>query len=141
MTRVRVTDNFDRYLTTFQRAASDGLRAVAVEASERAAASMPGAGAAAAVPAGGTRLEYVSSDAGRPPGVRTGNLKNSMGFARIGPLSWAMGTSVRYGFWLERGTSRMRPRPFIVPAVTNNRRALQDEFVRAASARLARDAI
>ena len=56
------------------------------------------------------------SAAGDPPGVDTGNLKNSIIASPENPLRWIVGVGADYGIHLEYGTSRMAPRPFMLPA-------------------------
>lgn len=62
---------------------------------------------------------------GEPPAVVTSLLKNSISH-RIeedeeGRPSGVVGTSVEYAWHLEFGTSKMKPRPFLVRAVRVNR--------------------
>lgn len=60
------------------------------------------------------------SAVGNPPGVDTGNLKNSI-IAKPHDNGWAVQDGTEYGVMLEYGTSqmgktRMGPRPFMLPA-------------------------
>ncbi|MDJ0321831.1 HK97-gp10 family putative phage morphogenesis protein [Pseudarthrobacter sp. PS3-L1] len=48
--------------------------------------------------------------------VDTGNLKNSIGVERTGDFSAEIGPTANYGIYLELGTSRMAPQPFMAPA-------------------------
>ena len=59
---------------------------------------------------------------GQPPHARTGTLLRSVRIERIEPLSVTVavggeGTNAPYASWLEFGTSKMEPRPFIAPVV------------------------
>lgn len=56
------------------------------------------------------------SSPGEPPGVDTGTLKNSIKAEKLDTFSWAIGTKVDYAPFLEFGTTRMAPRPFMGPA-------------------------
>lgn len=47
---------------------------------------------------------------------KTGNLKNSIGTDFSGDLSATIGPSADYGIYLELGTSKMSPRPYLGPA-------------------------
>ncbi len=63
---------------------------------------------------------FVSSKPGEPPRVRTGNLRASIKSAwdKQGTRSVAGPTlSAPYGKWLEFGTRRMAPRPYMQPAL------------------------
>lgn len=56
------------------------------------------------------------SPVGSPPGIDTGNLKNSTVPRRIRPMLWGI-YGAHYGSdYLERGTAKMGARPFIVPS-------------------------
>lgn len=56
------------------------------------------------------------SPPGEPPGIDTGNLKNSI-TAEPDGRSWVVYTQVEYAIHLEYGTVRMAARPFFLPAV------------------------
>lgn len=51
--------------------------------------------------------------------VDTGNLKNSIS-SDIDGLSAEIGPTAEYGMYVEYGTSRMRPQPYMGPAVDAN---------------------
>jgi hypothetical protein len=58
------------------------------------------------------------SPAGEPPGVDTGNLKNSVqANATLDPLTWVLDVGAFYAVMLEYGTLRMAARPFVRPAL------------------------
>jgi len=62
-----------------------------------------------------------------PPHVQTGHLKRSIGHDKPAELMRRVGSgvgnkeSVGYGVYLEFGTSRMLPRPWLRPAIWRNR--------------------
>ena len=64
----------------------------------------------------------IESDAKRIVAVDTGNLKGSIGHSdlrtvgRSGSLAVEIGPTASYGIFLEQGTSRAAPRPFMGPA-------------------------
>lgn len=62
------------------------------------------------------------SPVGEPPGVDTGNLKNSVVANRRGKV-WVVQVGADYGADLEYGTRKMGARPFVRPAV---RRVVQN---------------
>jgi hypothetical protein len=53
--------------------------------------------------------------------VQTGHLRNSVGFDIKAPFRAAIGTNVEYGLYLELGTSKMAPRPFMRPIAADRR--------------------
>jgi len=68
---------------------------------------------------------------GEPPHVRTGTLRRSIGFEtfRIGRMFVGrVGTNLKYGRWLEEGTSRMAPRPYLRPALDSQRNRIVEEI-------------
>lgn len=53
-----------------------------------------------------------------PPRQRTGALWSSVAYQKVADMLWRVGTSLKYGFWLEFGTRRgLRPRPWLRPAL------------------------
>ena len=60
-----------------------------------------------------------SSAPGEPPVAQTGRLRRSiqMDVSQIRKLMARVGTNVKYAPWLELGTSRMRPRPYMRPTL------------------------
>lgn len=66
--------------------------------------------------------EHTASVAGYPPNVDFGALIGSIKVNRIGRLRYKLEDGVRYGYWLEMGTSRIAPRPFIRPVIDTWRR-------------------
>lgn len=65
---------------------------------------------------------------GDPPGVDTGTLKNSITTQPVARGHWRVGDGVDYGYWLEYGTARMKPRPFMRPAAERIVKKLVDVF-------------
>ena len=74
-------------------------------------------------------LEHRASRPGEPPRYRTGALRASVANeARWGGMVQRVGTPLKYGFWLEWGTPRMSPRPWLRPGLRRNASKLA-EFV------------
>ncbi len=61
------------------------------------------------------------SNPGEPPHLRSGRLRSSISW-RLGEdeqgLYADIGTNVLYGYWLEVGTDRLAPRPYLRPALS-----------------------
>ena len=60
-----------------------------------------------------------------PPNIDTGDLKASIGHEVVGKWNVidgfvGVGSMVKYGLFLELGTIKMKPRPFLRPALKNN---------------------
>ena len=62
-------------------------------------------------------LRVRSSAPGEAPAAQTGQLRASITWERWLPGLRAVGTNVEYGRFLELGTSRMKPRPFLRPSL------------------------
>lgn len=58
----------------------------------------------------------ISGSAAQYAPYRTGNLSNSVGYDLYG-LEAEIGPTASYGIYLEFGTSRMAPRPYMKPAL------------------------
>lgn len=64
------------------------------------------------------RNVYKAAPPGKFPGIRTGNLRNSIAYQAATPAEMiayagcAPGQIDRYGYWLEYGTSKMAARPW-----------------------------
>lgn len=67
---------------------------------------------------GGNRT-YRASAPGESPANRTGRLFGSYDFELVGRTG-RVGSPLPYALMLERGTSKMRPRPALKPALTEN---------------------
>jgi HK97 gp10 family phage protein len=60
--------------------------------------------------------------------VKTGHLRRSIHAARASadPNAWTVGTDVEYASFVEFGTRRMSPRPYLIPAVEAERARFSD---------------
>lgn len=67
-------------------------------------------------PFGGT---YIASAPGEPPALRTGALLQSIRDTFPSPFTGQMEINAPYARLLEEGTARMRPRPFVRPALVS----------------------
>ncbi len=71
-----------------------------------------------------TRPNTPASGPGEPPHRRTGILSRSITHEVEGK-SAKVGTNLKYGKYLETGTSQMLARPFLRPGVFKNRREIK----------------
>lgn len=60
---------------------------------------------------------HVASAPGQAPAVDQGQLRQSITALKVEPFRWRVGTNVEYALYLEFGSQRVAPRPFIRPAV------------------------
>lgn len=77
------------------------------------------------------RRTHTASSAGNPPNTDTGYLANNI-YVEIEPSGLAADVESRaeYSEFLEFGTSKMQPRPFLQPALEANRRKIIKMFAR-----------
>lgn len=59
--------------------------------------------------------KHVASAPGEAPRVDTGTLRASIRFRAVARLTYEIVDGVEYGAWLEFGTSKIEPRPFMTP--------------------------
>lgn len=64
---------------------------------------------------------HQASAPGEAPAIDIGNLVNSIFSEKSGPGEALVGAHAEYGVYLEFGTSRMAPRPFLRPALEKAR--------------------
>jgi HK97 gp10 family phage protein len=92
---------------------------------------------------------HMAAAPGKPPAIDVGILRTSImseveqhGLSidgRVGPdvehiaSKAPVGTNVEYGYFLELGTSKMRPRPFLRPAIRRTRKRVVKIFRKANS--------
>lgn len=93
---------------------------------------------------GRTYGRHIASKPGEPPAVDTGvlrasvmsevRIKGSEVTGKVGPDieyikgKTEAGTDVEYGFYLELGTSKMQPRPFLRPALKRQQKNIKRIF-------------
>ncbi len=64
-------------------------------------------------PDGVPRPSHQASAPGEVPARDEGNLVRSIGFEKIGPLTWRWGSGSIVALYMERGTRRIKPRPWM----------------------------
>ena len=74
---------------------------------------------------------HTSSAPGQPPANWTGKLLRSIKVQKMKGISFVYVTA-KYAEFLEFGTSKMRPRPFIIPAFIKTKKMIQDRLKRIA---------
>jgi hypothetical protein len=88
------------------------------------------------------KARYTASPPGSFPGVRTSQLRNSVRFVSpdsMGtPLRSAIGTALKYGRWLELGTSKYptMQRPWLIRSVMMSKERMRKAFINTAKREL-----
>lgn len=75
----------------------------------------------------GSIIGLDPSSPGEPPKKITAQLMNSIRTKVIRTtrrITGLVGTNLKKGKWLEYGTSKMKPRPYLRPTITENRRKI-----------------
>lgn len=94
------------------------------------------------------RNKYRAAPPGAFPGVRSGTLRRSLSHSLVGDLFRGsvkirrvrVGTNIKYGLPLERGTSRMAARPWANRSLALGRSRINREFTKTVSRSLAESA-
>lgn len=89
---VKITDNSDKFLNALPEQIEQALIAIGITAEGYAKRECP---------------------------VDTGRLRNSISHARDDNAAY-IGTNVEYAAYVELGTSKMKPRPYLRPAAANH---------------------
>lgn len=71
---------------------------------------------------------HIASAPPGPPAVDMNALRGSIKWRSAGDLSREIMDGVEYGIYLEMGTTKMDPRPFMKPAFERERQTLKDRF-------------
>ena len=100
------------------KAASQTIRKVAlsIESDMKLLMRLPKTGRAYKRGKGGTRT-HIASAPGEAPAVDTGNLIGSIDTFHPSETLSEVRIPPEYALYLEKGTSRMKPRPFVRPAI------------------------
>lgn len=77
---------------------------------------------------GGVRRLHRASAPGESPAEITGKLRKSVNTSMGGSFSMNFGSNTSYGGYLERGTSRIEPRPYLIRSIKNERRNMVNHF-------------
>lgn len=72
---------------------------------------------------GGGEYEHITSRPGDAPNTDTGLLVKSI-VTEVAPAGVFVGTNTEYAPWLEFGTSNMKARPFLYPALQSKRKVI-----------------
>jgi len=69
--------------------------------------------------------EFVETAAKLLVAVDTGNLRASISHRKVAPFTEQIGTTVNYAAFIELGTRFMAARPYLLPALIDNRREIK----------------
>ncbi len=113
----------DEVVIKLRDTAIDNIRQSAVFLKGKIKEKLSGDRSGRAYYVSGTRKLYTASAPGEPPAVRLGDLRNAIshktnkkkleGF--VGPKLLGESPDKQYPLWLEFGTKKMSPRPFMAP--------------------------
>ena len=76
---------------------------------------------------GGNQYKHIASKAGDAPNTDTGRLVSSVQVEITAKYVY-VGTSLKYGAWLEYGTRAMNARPWLYPALERKRKEIVKLF-------------
>ena len=122
---VKLVNKFPLISAEMRRNAGQAVRATALRIETTAKESMAGPKSGRIYPR--SSGEHQASAPGEAPAIDTGALVNSVGMEMVSSLTAQVGTDKEYGLYLEYGTARVAARPWLTPAVEQER----DGFVEA----------
>lgn len=103
---VKITDNSDEFLSALPEQIEQALIAIGITAEAKAKEEV-------------TRVVYDTPPS--PNYIRTGNLRNRITHEVLtGENAVVIGERLSYAPYVELGSSKMKPRPFLKPAIMNN---------------------
>ena len=82
---------------------------------------------------GGGVYAHIAASAGAAPNTDTGKLVASIAVEKESAAHYTVGSNLDYSAWLEMGTSKMLPRPWLEPALRANINNLRDNIVKTAN--------
>ena len=82
---------------------------------------------------GGGVYAHIAASAGAAPNTDTGKLVASIAVEKESDAHYTVGSNLDYSAWLEMGTSKMLPRPWLEPALRANINNLRDNIVKTAN--------
>lgn len=102
---VKITDNSDEFAKALPEQIEQALIAIGITAETKAKEEV-------------TKVVYDTPERGY---IRTGNLRNRITHEVLtGENAVVIGERLEYAPLVELGTSKMKPRPFLRPAIMNN---------------------
>lgn len=133
-------DFTDDRLADIQAANEVGLERVATYSAQKMQAGMLDAPNIVKGEGGWKRpkgIDPIHSTPGNPPFKQTGRLKRAIISGKVAPGQWAAGTAAGYdpdghpyGFYLDKGTTKMSPRPWLGSTVEKYRDKLIEAYRR-----------
>lgn len=120
------TTGMDRILATEPRKVQSWLRGFTADLNSQIMLSFGTSPPGRTYSRGQGRV-HVASSPGYPPNVDSASLRNSMHWEQTGPLETTIYVGVEHGEWLEFGTSRIAPRPFMRPAFEDAQRRIEQD--------------
>lgn len=126
----KVIKAIDRLNTNMEKAALDSVKAAAVMVQSTAIKSIHAQGSGKLATRYSPKRIVRVSEPGQPPNSDTGALAQSIKFEiDEGKFRATIGTNLKYGAWLEFGTSEgLRARPWLAPAYAENADAIGKLF-------------
>jgi len=116
---MRFKNNFDKFEKDFNRWEKERITRASIHVEGEARKKVSGTGTGRVYKR--RTVTHRASKPGHPPATDTGQLRRSISReVRREGGGWAgfVGTPLKYGLWLERGTSQVKARPWLRPTFT-----------------------
>jgi len=125
--------NVGAVLKAFDAVADERIKEAANAVRNEAVKTLSGSRSGRRYRVPGTRRTYTASAPGEPPAVRLGQLRSSVRFKITKSkkqIKAQVGTPLRYGAMLERGTRTTAPRPWLKPSFRQAKSEVERIFAR-----------
>jgi hypothetical protein len=120
-----ITNNAAQIKTAFHKNSRKAVEAAAIEWRNGIVECLTGTRSGREYRKPGTRAMYRASRPGEAPASVTGRLRSSYRVRVISDTEAEVGSPLDYAEKLEKGTSRMLPRPHIEPGFQKKRREIE----------------
>lgn len=117
--KVTLKRNTHKVISKIDSVATQRMYAAANEVRNETLKTLSGSRTGRTYRVPGTQTYYVASAPGEPPAVQTGQLRNSIDtnvYSEGRSVKGEVGTKLMKGLWLEKGTSKIKPRPWLEPS-------------------------
>lgn len=124
---VKYSSNFDSVKRKVNDTAAKRAFAAANKIKSNWVRKLTGEGTGREYRVPGTNRTYIASSPGEPPATMFGDLRQSpklQVFEEGKNYGYAVGSGLKKAVWLEKGTSKMKPRPSLRPAARETEREI-----------------
>lgn len=127
--KLEVIDRTTQFLKVFKEGTEDNILAAIMVWHGGVQSTLSGARSGRVYRVPGTKRKYTASSPGQAPARVFGDLARSYKYQVINGIG-EVGSGMDKALWLEKGTTKMLPRPHLQPAYNKNSKAIKAELIR-----------